>query len=61
MSRSEIFQDTTDSKDGRMPRNLRFQAHEFADWSHALEPVHHTDHTITNRRYGRGASGESST
>ena len=61
MERSEVFLDAAASKGGKMPRNLRLQAHEFADWAHDLEPVHHTDHAITNRKFGRGASGESST
>ena len=43
------------------PKNLRYHAHEYADWAHDLEPDLGGDHAITNRRYGRGASGESST
>jgi hypothetical protein len=44
-----------------LPKNLRYNAHEYADWAHGLEPDQGGDNAITTQRYGRGASGESST
>ena len=60
MDRTEVFNSSYPVKN-RSPKSLRHNAHEYADWAHDLEPAQGGDHAITNRRYGRGASGESST
>lgn len=48
-------------KGNRRPKNLRDNCREFAEESYREEPDQAGDHAITNRRFGRGASGESST
>lgn len=60
MDRTEVFNSSYPVKN-KGPKNLRYHAHEYADWAHDLEPDLGGDHAITNRRYGRGASGESGT
>lgn len=43
-------------------KSLRHNAREAADYLTGRDPEDlKADHAITNRRYGRGASGESST
>ena len=43
-------------------KSLRHNAREAADYLTGPDPQDlKADHAITNRRYGRGASGESST
>ena len=42
-------------EDGRLPKGLRLNAHEYADYAHGLEPDQDGDHAITNQRYGRSS------
>ena len=60
MSRSEIFEDRKKGK--TVYKSLRHNAREAADYLTGRDPEDlKPDYAITNRRYGRGASGESST
>jgi hypothetical protein len=60
MSRTDIFM-SYQPKGNRRPKNLRDNCREFAEEEYKEEPDQGGDHAITNRRFGRGASGESST
>ena len=59
MARKEIF--SSKPREAQVPRNLRHNAREAAEYLTGLKPDQADDsHVITNRRYGRGVSGESS-
>lgn len=59
MSRSEVF--SSKSREVKVPKNLRHNAREAAEYLTGLKPDQADDsHVITNRRYGRGVAGESS-
>jgi hypothetical protein len=60
MSRSEVF--SSKSREVKVPKNLRHNAREAAEYLTGLTPTQADDsHTITRQKYGRGAAGESST
>jgi hypothetical protein len=59
MSRSEVF--SSRPREVAVPKNLRHNAREAAEYLTGLKPDQADDsHVITRQRYGRGASGESS-
>jgi hypothetical protein len=60
MARKEIF--SSKPREAQVPRNLRHNAREAAEYLTGLTPTQADDsHTITRQKYGRGAAGESST
>jgi len=59
MSRSEVF--SSKSREVKVPKNLRHNAREAAEFLTGLKATEVDDsHVITRQRHGRGASGESS-
>ena len=62
MARSDNFYDSFPTG-GRLPKNLRLNAREFGEYLYNQEVENEGagDHAITNRKFGRGAIGESST
>jgi hypothetical protein len=59
MLRSEVF--SSRPREVAVPKNLRHNAREAAEYLTGLTPDQPDDsHVITNQRYGRGVSGESS-
>ena len=59
MSRSEVF--SSRPREVKVPKNLRHNAREAAEYLTGLTPTQADDsHVITNQRYGRGVAGESS-
>jgi|APCry1669190119_1035276.scaffolds.fasta_scaffold00278_29 hypothetical protein len=58
MSRTDSFNDRP--RDRQLPRNLRNNAREAAEYLTGLKPDRPDDsHVITRQKYGRGANGES--
>lgn len=54
MSLTDIFLEYQ-PKGNRMPKNLRLNASEYAEWANEQEPDQGGDHAITNQRYGRSS------
>jgi hypothetical protein len=60
MPRAEVF--SSRPREVKVPKNLRHNAREAAEYLTGLKPDQADDsHVITRQRYGRGAAGESST